>query len=77
MKTLSEIQTFLLAMLVYPEVQKKAQQEIDRVIGNDRLPDFSDKESLPYVYATVWESIRWKQGAPLGMLRTDPAFGSS
>ena len=55
-------------MLVYPEVQKKAQQEIDRVVGNERLPDFTDKDSLPYVFATMWESIRWKQGAPLGTL---------
>ena len=57
-------------MLVYPEVQKKAQQEIDRVVGNERLPDFSDKNYLPYVFATMWESIRWKQGAPLGMLNS-------
>lgn len=38
-------------MSLYPEVQLRAQAEIDAVVGNDRLPTFSDRESLPYVNA--------------------------
>ena len=40
--------TFVMAMILYPDVQKKAQEEIDRVVGSDRLPDFQDRKSLPY-----------------------------
>ncbi|CAL1709588.1 unnamed protein product [Somion occarium] len=67
--TFSAILTFIFAMLNYPEIQKKAQKEIDDVIGNDRLPDFSDRESLPYVDAVMWETIRWHQAGPIGMPR--------
>lgn len=50
--------SFILAMLVYPEAQRKAQQEIDSVVGFDRLPDFTDKENLPYVTAVIKEVLR-------------------
>jgi cytochrome P450 len=51
--------TFFLAMTLHPEVQRKAREEIDRVVGTYRLPTFSDRESLPYVEAVVKESFRW------------------
>ena len=57
-----------LAMALYPEVQKKAQAEIDAVIGPDRLPDFQDRPSLPYINAVVKESMRWHLVVPLGGL---------
>ncbi len=38
---------FLLTMVCFPEMQKKAQEELDRVIGHGRLPGFEDGESLP------------------------------
>lgn len=53
-------------MAMYPEVQRKAQEEIDRVVGSNRLPDFSDQDSLPYVNAVVKESLRWKLVVPTG-----------
>ncbi|KAH9038276.1 cytochrome P450 [Lactarius hengduanensis] len=53
--TVSALQTFTLAMILYPEVQRKAQAEIDRVVGNSRLPDFSDQDALPYVQAVLKE----------------------
>ena len=55
-----------MAMILYPEVQRKAQQELDLVLGKDRLPDFSDRESLPYVEALFMECFRWYPQAPLG-----------
>ena len=55
-------------MALYPEVQKKAQMEIDAVIGNNRLPDFSDRDALPYTNAIVKEAMRWQPVTPLGTL---------
>jgi cytochrome P450 len=52
------LMSFILAVLAHPEVQKKAQEEIDSVVGPDRLPDFSDKENLPYVNAVLKEVLR-------------------
>ena len=56
-------------MLLYPEVQAKAQAEIDSVIGNGRLPNFDDRASLPYVDAILRELVRWNPVVPLGKLR--------
>lgn len=55
------MQTFFLAMLVYPEVKHKAQEEIDRVVGTDRLPTLEDRENLPYIDAVVNEAFRWRK----------------
>ncbi|KAH8118942.1 cytochrome P450 [Phellopilus nigrolimitatus] len=62
----STIVTFILAMVLNPEVQRRAQEEIDRVVGIDRLPTFEDKEYLPYVNAICKESLRWQPVTPLG-----------
>ena len=64
--TVSALATFVLAMLSNPRAQDKAKAEIDSVIGNGRLPDFTDEESLPYVSAIVKEVFRWRSVAPLG-----------
>lgn len=45
-------------MLAYPDVQAKAQKELDDVVGRDRLPSFDDQESLPYVDALIKELSR-------------------
>ncbi|KAF8799104.1 cytochrome P450 [Phlegmacium glaucopus] len=63
--TLSATQTFFLAMVCFPEVQMKAQAEIDRVVSG-RLPDFDDMEDLPYVSALVKEVLRWQPVTPYG-----------
>jgi len=60
--------SFFLAMLLFPEVQKKAQDEIDSVVGSGRLPTFADRPYLPYVNAVVSEALRWHSVAPLGMM---------
>ena len=52
-------------MALYPEVQKKAQAEIDAVVGAHRLPDFEDRPSLTYINAIVKESMRWHLAFPL------------
>jgi cytochrome P450 len=53
-------------MSLHPEIQRKAQAEIDAVIGNDRLPKFSDQENLLYVQSLVKEVFRWNPVTPLG-----------
>jgi hypothetical protein len=45
-------------MLTHSQVQVKAQQELDSVVGRDRLPEFSDRASLPYVNAILKEVLR-------------------
>ncbi|KAF5338823.1 hypothetical protein D9758_012046 [Tetrapyrgos nigripes] len=65
--TVSDQYAFFLAMIRHPEVLKKAQAEIDSVVGNDRLPSFSDRENLPYVNAVVTEALRWNSVAPTGV----------
>jgi len=63
----SAIYSLFLALTLYPEVQKKAQAEIDAVVGNDRLPTFNDRESLPYIDALSKEVLRWHSVVPLAL----------
>jgi len=51
-------------MVLYPEAMKKAQEELDRVVGKEELPDFSHKDSLPYIDALVKELLRWSPPLP-------------
>ncbi|KZV60973.1 cytochrome P450 [Peniophora sp. CONT] len=61
--TVSTLTAFILAMTLHPEAQKRAQAEIDTLLGTsgrlDRLPSFADKKSLPYVDALIKEVLRW------------------
>ncbi|KAF9528948.1 cytochrome P450 [Crepidotus variabilis] len=65
--TSSIMSWWVLAMTAHPEFQKKAQEEIDRVVGRDRLPTLDDMTSLPYVQATIRETARWRPPAPIGV----------
>ncbi|KFY08517.1 hypothetical protein V492_06154 [Pseudogymnoascus sp. VKM F-4246] len=64
--TMMSLSVFTLAMVMFPHVQRKAQDEIDRVIGTDRLPNFGDRDKLPYISAIVREILRWWPIAPMG-----------
>ncbi|KAA1476342.1 cytochrome P450 [Dentipellis sp. KUC8613] len=68
--TVSVLSTAILALLLHPSVVRRAQQEIDDVVGRDRLPDFRDRPVLPYVGAVAREVLRWQSIAPLGVPRT-------
>ncbi|KDQ55433.1 hypothetical protein JAAARDRAFT_37446 [Jaapia argillacea MUCL 33604] len=65
----SALSSFFLAMILCPEVQRKAQSELDVVIGpgSARLPHFNDRSSTPYINAIVKEVLRWNPVAPLGL----------
>ncbi|OCH85805.1 cytochrome P450 [Obba rivulosa] len=67
--TVSAMATFFLAMVLFPEVQQRAQREIDTVIGTGQLPLASDRERLPYVNALCLEVMRWQPVLPLGAPR--------
>lgn len=58
---------FVLAMVSYPHFITTAREELDRVIGPDRLPTLDDRENLPYVAAVVEETLRWRSLAPGGV----------
>ncbi|KAH9983676.1 cytochrome P450 [Xylariaceae sp. FL0662B] len=69
---------FVQAMLLFPEVPKAAQEELDRVCG-DRLPDLNDLPDLPYVRGCIKESMRWMPtdilGVPHAVIRDDEYMG--
>ncbi|KAF8634038.1 hypothetical protein AX17_004303 [Amanita inopinata Kibby_2008] len=65
--TVSALSSFILAMVIHPSIQIKARQELDTVVGRGRLPDFTDRDSLPYINAIVKEVLRWNPVAPLGL----------
>ncbi len=64
---MSAVLSAILAFILYPEVQAKAQAELDAVIGHGtRLPTFDDRPQLPYIDAIVLEVLRWNPVVPLG-----------
>lgn len=62
----STVLAFYLTMIMNPEVQRKAQAEIDSVVGTDRLPAITDRSSLPYIRSIMAEVLRWHPPVPLG-----------
>ncbi len=58
---------FFQAILLFPDVQRKAKEEIDSVIGFERVVNFDDQPSLPYMEALYREVLRWKQVLPLSV----------
>ena len=65
---MSVVLTFFRAMILNPHVMAKAQKEIDRVVGRDRLPSIEDKPNLPYVRSIAAEVLRYGPSVPFGEL---------
>ncbi|KAF7358919.1 Cytochrome P450 [Mycena sanguinolenta] len=65
--TAAQLEAFFLAMSIYPDVQMAAQEELERVVGRDRLPDLSDRAQLPYINALCKEVFRWHVASPTGV----------
>ncbi|KAI0763637.1 CyP450 monooxygenase [Trametes elegans] len=62
----SGVQGMLLALAMYPDVRIRAQEELDAVVGPNRLPDFSDRDKLVYINAFIKEALRWHVIGPVG-----------
>lgn len=62
----SPIQSFILAMCHYPDVQRELQREIDEVCEG-KCPGWEDREKLPMLRAVVKEVIRWRPPVPTGI----------
>ena len=60
------IDSFILYMLNHPHVLKKAREEVDAVVGAERMPEFEDEERLPYLVACIKELLRHRPATPLG-----------
>ena len=65
--TVAIMESVILAFLIFPEVVQKAQEEIDRVVGIDRLPNFEDRKDLPFIDGIVKEAWRWNPVGPMGL----------
>lgn len=77
--TASTLIGFVQALMIFPEVVAAAQAEIDRVCGEDRLPDLNDLPDMPYIRGCMKESMRWMPTDPLGVphavIRDDDYMG--
>ena len=75
--TLSGLSSIFLCLTTYPEYQTKIQDELDRVIGRDRVPAISDRDNCVLLEAFSLETLRYITVAPLGpphMCRTNIEF---
>ncbi|KAG6892796.1 hypothetical protein C0993_002898, partial [Termitomyces sp. T159_Od127] len=61
------IASCILGFLENPAVVKKAQEELDRVVGPGHLPTFDDEDSLPFITAITREALRWREVAPIAI----------
>ncbi|CEF87210.1 hypothetical protein FGSG_11389 [Fusarium graminearum PH-1] len=64
--TSSTLYAFVQAMLLYPDIQRRAQDEIDKVVGNAQMPNMDDESSLQYIRACMKETLRWMPTTILG-----------
>ncbi|KZT71079.1 cytochrome P450 [Daedalea quercina L-15889] len=67
--TVSSIESFFMAMILYPDVQRTAQMELDKVIGRGELATWEDMAKLPYVKGLLSEVYRWNPVGPLALPR--------
>ncbi|KAH7159405.1 cytochrome P450 [Dactylonectria estremocensis] len=77
--TASTLYGFILAILIWPEIQKRGQEEIDRVVGPDRLPTMEDYDQMPFIRCCIKESVRWMPtvilGVPHALIKEDTYQG--
>ena len=74
---ITTVMHFLLLMMENPAIMRRAREEIDAVVGDERLPTFSDRPALPYIEAIMSEVLRWSAAVPLScVLSLDIWLGS-
>ena len=70
MQAVSTMISFFLVLALFPQVQSRAQAELDVVVGRDRLPTLDDRQRLPYIEALCKELMRWQMVTPIGTVRS-------
>ncbi|KAJ6594846.1 cytochrome P450 [Mycena capillaripes] len=65
--TSTYLQSLILALVAYPDAQRKAHEELDRVVGEHRMPTLDDLEYMPYIRAIILETHRFRPVAPLAI----------
>lgn len=65
--TTMTLQVFTLAAVLHPDKVRILQEEVDHIVGRDRLPTFEDTEKMPYLAAFVKEVHRWRPVLPGGV----------
>ena len=65
--TATSLSWWTFAMIAFQEVQRRAQAEIDAVVGRERIPTFANAPRLPYVRAIIKEIFRWRPTITLGV----------
>ncbi|KAL0569905.1 hypothetical protein V5O48_012051 [Marasmius crinis-equi] len=68
-KTVAALSTFFLAIAMHPDVQIKAQNELDTTFGRGLVPDYEERPNLPYIEAIIREVFRWVPPVPLSVPR--------
>ncbi|CAG9982739.1 unnamed protein product [Clonostachys byssicola] len=71
--TVSTLSFAYLALIKHPEILRKAQKEIDEVVGSERLPTFEDRAKLVYLESVIKEAYRWHPTAPIGVAHKSDA----
>jgi cytochrome P450 len=66
----STISWGVLYLVTFTEVQKKLQEELDRVVGRNRHPALADRQSLPFVEGTITETLRYSSIVPFNVFHT-------
>ncbi|KAJ7493305.1 cytochrome P450 [Mycena galericulata] len=66
-QTAAVIETFFLAMVLQPDAQRKAQRELEEVLGHCATPSLADRPRLPYTGALISEIFRRYTIGPLGL----------
>ena len=69
--TFTTLRWALLYMAAYPDVQRKVHEELDSVIGPDRLPNMADKKNTPYTEAVLSEVQRVNTLIPFSVAHTN------
>ena len=79
LSTTMALEIFTLAALLYPSVMREAQEELERVVGSERLPSFKDRGHLPYIESIIKEVLRWRPvtagGIPHAVTKEDEYMG--